>query len=86
MDARQRSGWVVQILKKICGEYLEMPGLHLTCGQAEQLWNLDPSTCKCLLDVLVELRFLARAKDGAYWRLRGGSGASLPCGPRAFSC
>ena len=50
-------------------EYLEMPGLALTLGQASRLWNLDPETCEGLLDVLMRERFLAETAEGAYVRV-----------------
>jgi hypothetical protein len=84
MQTQQVAGSTEQLLWRICGEYLEMPGLHLTCAQAERLWGLDAHVCQSLFDVLVNLRFLRRTKDGAYWRLTEGRGASLPCGPRSF--
>ena len=33
------------ILRRIRGEYLEMPGLRLTSVQAQRLWGLDARTC-----------------------------------------
>lgn len=62
-----------QMLQRIYGEFLEMPGMRLTCQQAQRLWGLDPETCRLLLDSLVEARFLCRAPHGAYSRLSDGS-------------
>jgi hypothetical protein len=45
-------------LRRICAEYLEMPGLRLTLDQARRLWGLDEATCVASLRHLVELRFL----------------------------
>jgi hypothetical protein len=56
----------------IRAEYFELPGLHLTKKQAEQLWGLDASTCEPLLAALVDARFLRRTKAGAYMRTGGG--------------
>ena len=47
------------ILQRICGEYLEMPGLQLTLKQAQRLWGLDEETCARSLAFLVENGFLA---------------------------
>ena len=55
-------------LQLIRGEYLEIPGLHLTRRQMQRLWGLDPSTCDELLDALVNARFLKRTTDGGYVR------------------
>jgi DNA-binding IclR family transcriptional regulator len=54
------------MLQRICGEFLEMPGLRLTLEQAQRLWGLDEQTCRELLAVLVEAKFLCRSADGAY--------------------
>ena len=34
-----------QLLRRICVEYLEMPGLQLTRPQAQRQWGLDDHTC-----------------------------------------
>ncbi len=60
---------VRQLLQRIRGEYLEMPGLRLTAEQATRLWSLDLGTCMTLLDALVDSKFLARTSDGQYMRL-----------------
>ena len=58
-----------ELLHRVQGEYLEMPGLSLTRAQALRLWNMDCATCEHLLRLLVERRFLYRRGDGAYARL-----------------
>jgi hypothetical protein len=58
-----------QLLRRICGEYLEMPGLQLTRPQAQRLWGLDEQTCAQLLESLTEDKFLYRRDDGMYARL-----------------
>ncbi len=60
---------VRELLQRIRGEYLEMPGLRLTPEQARRLWSLDLGTCVSLLEALVESRFLARTTDGQYFKL-----------------
>jgi hypothetical protein len=62
-----------QILSRIRSEYLEMPGLKLTCAQAQRLWAMDQQTCSELLESLTEDRFLRRREDGSYTRLVDGS-------------
>lgn len=57
------------IIRRICGEYLEMPGLRLKREQAQRLWGLDGQTCSELLDALVQNGFLCRLPDGTYGRL-----------------
>ena len=51
----------------IRGEYLEIPGLHLTRPQAQRLWGLDSRTCDALLGSLVRSGFLAET-SGQYAR------------------
>ncbi len=61
---------VRELLQRIRGEYLEMPGLRLTAEQARRLWAVDDlGTCRSLLDTLVETKFLGRSRDGTYFRL-----------------
>jgi hypothetical protein len=64
-----------QILSRIRGEYLEMPGLRLTRAQAQRLWALDEQTCVRLLESLTRDRFLYRTDDGTYARLAENSNA-----------
>jgi len=56
------------VLRRIQGEYLEMPGLRLTRAQAQRLWGLDRAACDAALVALVETGFLFRNRDGAYVR------------------
>jgi DNA-binding IclR family transcriptional regulator len=65
-----------QILERIRGEFLEMPGLALTSPQARRLLGLDEQRCHRLLDRLVEIRFLRRTGTGQYARLTDGAGPS----------
>ncbi len=60
------------LLRRIQGEFLEMPGLRLTPGQAERLWGLDHQTCANVLASLVVEKFLTCASDGRYARLTEG--------------
>jgi hypothetical protein len=56
-------------LKRVKGEYLEMPGLCLTPAQAQRLWGLDREACDALLGALVDTKFLYRTRDGAFVRI-----------------
>jgi hypothetical protein len=58
----------LDVLRRVKGEYLEMPGLRLTIAQAQRLWGLDRSVCDSLLGALVEAKFLFRTRDGAFVR------------------
>lgn len=57
-----------EILLRIRGEFLEMPGLSLTPAQAQRLWALEREVCDALLTVLVTEGFLTRSRDGAFLR------------------
>jgi hypothetical protein len=58
-----------QLLTRIRGEYLEMPGLSLTLPQACRLWQLDTATCAAVLQQMVEARVLYRTADNRYLAL-----------------
>ncbi len=70
-----------QMLSRIRGEYLEMPGLRLKREQAQRLWGLDETTCAQVLECLVNIKFLYRTVDGKYARLAEGAGPSPPFRP-----
>jgi hypothetical protein len=59
------------VLQRIQGEFVEMPGLRLTPAQAQRLWGLDRTVCDQLLGTLVEAKFLSRTRDGAFVRTDG---------------
>ena len=64
---------VVDWLRLIRAEYLEVPGLYLTKSQIQRLWGLDRETCDVLLDALVESQFLKRTRNNRYLRADGGA-------------
>lgn len=66
------------VLQRVCSEFLDMPGLRLTCQQAQRLWGLDEATCLALLELLVARRFLCRNGRGTYARLTEGRTERLP--------
>jgi hypothetical protein len=43
---------------RIRAEFLEMPGLSVTCQQAQRLWGVDRDTCSRLIASLVDEGFL----------------------------
>ena len=69
MESLEHSTSDEHLLRRIRGEYLEMPGLRLTRDQAQRLWVLDATTCTRLLDCLIDARFLRRDADGRYGRI-----------------
>ena len=58
----------LDVLRRVQGEYIEMPGLRLTTAQAQRLWGLDRAACDALLSALVDAKFLFRTRDGAFVR------------------
>ncbi|MGH9148658.1 MAG: hypothetical protein ACRD1Q_18250 [Vicinamibacterales bacterium] len=58
-----------QLLDRIRGEYLEMPGLKLTLAQAQRLRQLGEGECLERLGMLVDGKFLGRKSDGRYARV-----------------
>ena len=56
------------VLQRIQGEFVEMPGLRLTPAQAQRLWGLERDVCDALLGALVDAKFLAQTRDGAFVR------------------
>jgi hypothetical protein len=53
----------VNLLARIYGEYMEMPGLQLTLAQASRLWNMHLATSAQVLEQLVDASFLRRTGD-----------------------
>ena len=66
-----------EVLQRIQGEFIEMPGLRITASQAQRLWGLDRDVCDALLGALVDARFLSQTRDGAYVRQDGASPSRL---------
>jgi hypothetical protein len=64
---------IQDVVHRIRGEFLEMPGLRLTAEQARRLWRLDETACNAVLGALVDARFLAKTRDGAFIRQDGNS-------------
>lgn len=70
------------VLRRVQGEFLEMPGLRLTQAQARRLWGLDADSCDALLRTLVEAKFLFRTRDGAFMRVEHATPAKATLRPR----
>jgi len=58
-----------EVLRRVQGEFMEMPGLRLTEAQARRLWGLDEASCHALLAALVDAKFLIRTQNGAFVRM-----------------
>ena len=71
------------VLRRVQGEFLEMPGLRLTEPQARRLWGLDAASCQMLLSELIDAQFLFRTRDGAFMRVERALPVKAPMRPRA---
>ena len=71
-----------EVLRRVQGEFLEMPGLRLTQAQARRLWGLDADSCDALLGALVEAKFLFRTRDGAFMRVEHAAPVKASLRPR----
>ena len=60
------------LLRRVRGEYREMPGMRLTIEQAMRLWDLDRQTCSDLFASLVAAHFLEAGSDGRYRKAHAG--------------
>ena len=54
------------LVRRVRGEYREMPGLQLTFDQACRLWQVDTSTCEILLEQLIQEGFLCKTREGSF--------------------
>ena len=67
-NRKRRAAPLNDLLRRVAGEYREMPGLSLTARQAERLWGLDSATCGVVLTTLTERQILRRTTMGTYLR------------------
>jgi len=74
-----------EMLRRVRGEFLEMPGLRLTEAQARRLWGLDEAACGAVLGRLLDAKFLFRTRDGAFMRIEHATAAKAGLRPRAKS-
>jgi hypothetical protein len=72
-----------EVLRRVQGEFMEMPGLRLTEAQVRRLWGLDEASCEALLGMLVAEKFLFRTRDGAFMRIEHAAPVKASLRPRA---
>jgi len=63
------------LLRRVAGEFLEMPGMRLTIAQAKRLWQVDAVTALRLFENLVGVGFL-RVSGNLYQRAYTGRPAA----------
>ena len=56
------------LIRRVRGEFLEMPGLRLTFTQAQRLWGLEREICERVVTALIGDAFLRRTSSGAITR------------------
>jgi hypothetical protein len=56
------------LVRRVRGEFLEMPGLSLTFAQAVRLWGLEQELCERIISTLVGTAFLRRTSTGVITR------------------
>ena len=66
---REEGELVADLVGRVRGEFIEMPGLRLAPAQAARLWAIDRSVSERVLDSLVETGFLWKGRDGSYLRV-----------------
>jgi len=54
------------LIERIRSEYLALPGLKLTIGQARRLWPASDEQFRAAMDTLVEEGFLRHLPSGTY--------------------
>ena len=57
------------LLRRVMGEYDEMPSLRLTPPQAMRLWGLDRAMCDAVLRVLSDAHCLRRDEAGQFFKV-----------------
>jgi hypothetical protein len=73
---------IEEVLRRVQGEFMEMPGLRLTEAQARRLWGLDEAFCGALLGALVDAKFLFRTHGGAFMRVEHAKPVKAAMGSR----
>lgn len=56
------------LVRRVRGEFLEMPGLRLTFAQAVRLWGIEHELCEQVVRDLIGRSFLRLTSGGAIIR------------------
>jgi hypothetical protein len=57
---------VVDAVARLKGVFQEVPGTHLSIGQAARLTGLEPTLCESVILALEDANVLKRTRDGRY--------------------
>ena len=60
------------LLRRVRGEYREMPGMRLTIEQAMRLWNIDRQACASVFNSLIASHFLEMDGFGRFRKAHSG--------------
>ena len=74
---------IADALTRLRTEFAEMPGLNLKATQVQRLCGIDSTTCRVVLDVLVDLKFLCLKPNGSYARAADSLYRAVPEIPKA---
>ena len=65
-ESVERTPALDDVVRRVKGEYNEMPGMCVTRTQAQRLWGLDSATCELVLTTLLERGVVRRTLRGMY--------------------
>jgi hypothetical protein len=65
-ESVERKPALDDVVRRVKGEYNEMPGMCVTRTQAQRLWGLDSATCELVLTTLLERGVVRRTSRGMY--------------------
>lgn len=68
VECRRNPEWRRTLVRRVRGEFLDMPGLHLTLMQARRLFGLRLDVCERILLELVRDGFLTAGGNGVFAR------------------
>jgi DNA-binding IclR family transcriptional regulator len=57
---------VIELLERVRGMFLEMPGTRLSVAQAARLAGVEPSACREILETLTASHVLKLGEDGTF--------------------
>jgi DNA-binding IclR family transcriptional regulator len=63
-----RTTQLLAAIDRLKAIFTEVPGTQLTVKEASRMSGLDPERCQPVLDALVSTGFLARGRDGRFWK------------------
>jgi hypothetical protein len=59
---------VPDVVHRLRGMFLDVPGTQLSVADAARLSGVDPSICRHILEGLADAQFLTRGRNGTFTR------------------